>query len=62
MLYDYLIFYTMDGVRREFLATATSSGRALEDLVRYVSGELGRITAEISDTTVDCEGPSAFQF
>jgi hypothetical protein len=60
MLYDYLIIYTLNGLSQDFEATATSAGRALEDLVQYVTGELGFTSAEIDQTQVICQGPALF--
>lgn len=62
MLYDYLIFYTLDGVSREFLATARCSLVARVNLLRYVRSELGRPFHAVTDIVCEFEGPSAFQF
>lgn len=58
MLYDFLIKYNLNGKPSEFHATSTSTGRAIEELVLYVTTELGQTSAEISDTEVICEGPT----
>jgi hypothetical protein len=62
MIFDWLIFYTLDGVRRVFLASETDRDRAYQDLLDYVDHELERSIADVSDVTIDCEGLSPFQF
>lgn len=62
MLYDFLITYLLNGVPAEFDAASTSAGRALEDLVRYVTDELGQPSMLIDQSCVTCLGPSAIQF
>lgn len=62
MLYDFVITYLLNGVPAEFDAAATSAGRALEDLVHYVTTELQQPTACIDQPRVTCQGPSAIQF
>lgn len=62
MLYDFLITYLLNGAPAEFDAAATSAGRALEDLVRYVTTELQQPSAVIDQPRVTNHGPCAIQF
>ena len=62
MIYDFTIAYVLAGVHAEFDAAATSAGRALEDLVRYVTTELEQPSACIDQPRVTNHGPSAIQF
>lgn len=62
MLYDFTIQYDLNGIPAEFDAAATSTGRALEDLVRYVTTDLQQPAACIDHTRVTNHGPSAIQF
>jgi len=61
MLYDFTITYLLNGVPAEFDAAATSAGRALEDLVRYVTVELQQPAMFIDQPRVTCQGPSTLQ-
>lgn len=62
MFYDFLINYMLNGVPAEFDAASTSAGRALEDLVRYVTDDLGQPSMLIEQSRVTCLGPCAIQF
>ncbi|UNY40588.1 hypothetical protein KLER11_gp03 [Pararheinheimera phage vB_PsoM_KLER1-1] len=61
-MFDYLITYQLgsDPTPLQFEATARTTGAAIQDLVDYVTKDLGLTTSEISNTKVTCEGPSTF--
>lgn len=61
-MFDYLITYQLgsDPVILQFEATARTTGAAIQDLVNYVTKDLGLTTSEISNTHVTCQGPSNY--
>lgn len=61
-MFDYLITYQLGRKPEllEFQATARTTGAAIQDLVEYVTKDLGMTTAEISNTNVTCQGPSNY--